>query len=584
MSRGTPALVAWLGATTLVMILAFSALITIFNLRHGKAAANGHKGFLNELFQTMLHALDAGTVAGDAGGWPFLMTMTVVTVVGLFIVSALIGIIAAGIDAKIADLQRGRSRVVEAGHTVILGWSDAVFPILSEFALANESRRRAVVVILAERDKVEMEHEIREKVPGLRTTHVVCRSGSPIDISDVDLTSPNQAKSIIVLSSGGPDSDSDVIKSLLALTQADHEGPPVVVEIADPANVGTVRMVGRGRAVILDKQRTVARLIVRTARESGAAAVYNELFDFAGDEIYFHEKHGLGELTYRAALHHYEDASVIGLADREGVPLLNPSQDALIGERSLIVLARDDSDLSSLSTSAATVDEAAINRLPHTTQPPKNVLLIGWNERARAVVSELDKYAEPGSQLTVLAEFGEPNLPTLQNLTTTIASGGTTSRDVLDRYVTPTLSQVIVLPYSDNLPVQKADARTLVTLLHLRDIVGDETGVTSIVTELLDDRNRALAEVAHVDDVIVSDQILSLMVSQLNDNRQLERVFTDLLDAGGAEIYLHPAEWYIGLGTTVSFATIVAAASARNETAFGSARRTPAKRTQRRVV
>ena len=118
-------------------------------------------------FQTMLHALDAGTVAGDTGSWPLLVAMMAVTVAGLFIVSALIGIIAAGIDAKMADLQRGRSQVIETGHTVILGWSDAVFPILSEFAVANESLRRAVVVILADRDKVEMEHEIRTKVPDL---------------------------------------------------------------------------------------------------------------------------------------------------------------------------------------------------------------------------------------------------------------------------------------------------------------------------------------------------------------------------------------------------------------------------------
>jgi voltage-gated potassium channel Kch len=569
MSRGTPALVAWLAAATSVLILVFAALITIFNLRDGGVAADGHKGFINELFQTMLHALDAGTVAGDAGDWPFLVTMMAVTVAGLFIVSALIGIIAAGIDAKIADLQRGRSQVVENGHTVILGWSDAVFPILSEISVANESERRAIVVILAERDKVEMEHEIREKIPDLRTTRVVCRSGSPIDIADVALSSPDQAKSIIVLSSEGTDPDSDVIKTLLALTHSADEGPPIVVEIANPGNVQTARMVGRGRAVIIDKQSTVARLIVRTSRESGAAAVYSELFDFAGDEIYFHRDHELGDLTYGAALTHYENASVIGLLDRGGVPLLNPSHDTLVGERPLIVLAEDDSALGSLLPSAGAIDKASVSPLPNITEPPKRVLLLGWNERAKAVVSELDNYAEARSQLTILAEFGEPHLPPLRNLQATVERGSTTSRDVLDRYVTPALDQIIVLPYSDHLGVQKADARTLVTLLHVRDIVGDGPDGTSIVTELLDDRNRALAEVAHIDDVIVSDQILSLMVSQLSDDRRLERVFTDLLDADGAEIYLRPAERYLKPDTTVSFATIVAAAGARNETAFG---------------
>ena len=517
----------------------------------------------------MLHTLDAGTVAGDSGSWPFLLTMMAVTVAGLFMISALIGIIAAGIDAKIANLQRGRSQVVETGHTVIIGWSDAVFSILSEFALANESLRRAVVVVVADRDKVEMEHEIREKVPDLRTTRVVCRSGSPIDIADVALSSPDQAQSIIVLSSEGADPDSDVIKTLLALTHNVPDGPPVVVEITNPDNVGTARMVGRGRAVIIDKQSTVARLIVQTSRESGAAAVYTELFDFDGDEIYFHQDHGLGEQTYGAVLRHHENASVIGLLDCTGIALLNPPQDTPVGERSLILVAEDDSVLATLSPSTAVIDETAITALVDAAEDPSRVLLIGWNERAKTVVGELDNYAEPGSVLTVLAEFGEPELPTLRNLTATIQRGGTTSRNVLETHVTPALDHVIVLPYSDDLGVQQADARTLVTLLHVRDIVGEEPGGTAVVTELLDDRNRALAEVAHVDDVIVSDQILSLMISQLNDDRRLERVFADLLDADGAEIFLRPAEWYVRPGATVSFATIVAAAGVRNETAFG---------------
>ena len=50
---------------------------------------------------------------------------------------------------------------------------------------------------------------------------------------------------------------------------------------------------------------------------------------------------------------------------------------------------------------------------------------------------------------------------------------------------------------------------------------------------MIDDRNRALAEVAHVDDVIVSDEIVSLILTQLSEDRRLEPVFADLLDEDG---------------------------------------------------
>lgn len=567
MARGTPALVAWLAAITFVLILVFATIVALFNLRSEDPEAE-HKGFFWELFQALMHALDPGTVAGDGGTWRFLITMLALTIAGLFIVSALIGIIAAGIDAKLADLRRGRSRVIESGHTVILGWSEAVFTILSELAVANASAKNPVVVILADRDKVEMEDDIREKLADLSGTRVVCRSGSPIDLGDLALSSLESARSIIVLGSGGTDPDSEVIKTLLALTHDSREGAPIVAEISDPENLATARMVGKGRAVIVDKRGTVARLIVQTSRQSGAAAVYTELFDFDGDEIYFHANHGLGDKRYGEVLRNHEEASVIGVLDSSGRAILNPPMDTLIADQTLIMVAEDDSALGSLSVSSAAVDEAAITAMQGRGEQPSKALLLGWNERAYTVVKELDAYAEPGSVLTIVTELGDPQLPPLVNLTPTVVRGRTTARSVLDQYVTADLDQIVVLCYSDDLDIQQADARTLVTLLHVRDIVGD-SATPAVVSELLDDRNRALAEVAHVDDVIVSDKILSLMLSQLSEDRRLEPVFIDLLDADGAEIYLRPAEWYVQPGSTVTFATVIEAARRRNETAFG---------------
>jgi hypothetical protein len=52
---------------------------------------------------------------------------------------------------------------------------------------------------LADKDKVEMEEEIRERVEVKGTTRIICRSGSPIDPNDLEIANPHSAKSIIVL-------------------------------------------------------------------------------------------------------------------------------------------------------------------------------------------------------------------------------------------------------------------------------------------------------------------------------------------------------------------------------------------------
>jgi ion channel POLLUX/CASTOR len=564
MSRGTSALVAWLALITLLLILVFTVVVAIFGLAGDD---DDPTDFGHQLLRSLFHALDPGTVTGDTGSWRFVLVMLALTVAGLLIVSALIGVIATGIDAKLSDLRRGRSVVIERNHTVILGWSDAVFTIIGELAIANESRRRPVVVVLAAQDKVDMEDAIREKVPDLHGTRVVCRTGSPIDLGDLALSSHTSARSVIVLSPRGDSPDSEVIKTLLALTRT-GEGPPIIAEIQDPQNLEAARLAGGERAVLVDKQETVARLIVQTSRQSGAAAVYIELFDFDGDEIYFHEAPELAGSSYAEAQRAYESATVVGLFDEHGRAHLNPPQSTPVGSQPLIVLAEDDSVLERPVMSNADVDEAAFSGFAGTEEHPSETLLIGWNERARSVVRELEANTQPGSRLTILTQYGEPDLPPLSNLTPTVVRGRTTDRATLEQHVHKGLDQVIVLCYSEHLTAQQADARTLVSLLHVREIVGEGLGTPAVVSEMLDDRNRALAEVAHVDDVIVSDKILSLILSQLSEDARLGPVFADLLDAEGSEIYLRPVEWYV-TGSRATFATIVAAAGARGETALG---------------
>ena len=94
---------------------------------------------------------------------------------------------------------------------------------------------------------------------------------------------------------------------------------------------------------------------------------------------------------------------------------------------------------------------------------------------------------------------------------------------MLDSLDIPAYNHVIILCYSDSSSLQQADARTLITLLHLRDIAERCGQHFSIVSEMLDVRNRNLAEVTRADDFIVSDRLVSLMLAQISENRQLNR-------------------------------------------------------------
>ncbi|MEK8169356.1 hypothetical protein NKH77_04785 [Streptomyces sp. M19] len=182
---------------------------------HKDTEDNG--GWSGVVWMSLLRTLDPGTMGGDTGRPVFLLLMLTVTVGGIFIVSALIGVMTTGLEARIQELRKGKSRLIEHGHTVVLGWSEQVFTVIAELVEANQSERRSCVVILAERDKAAMDDEIRRRIPDTGKTRVICRSGNPLQRRDLDLVSPDNAKAIMVLPPVGDDSDIDVIKVLLLL-------------------------------------------------------------------------------------------------------------------------------------------------------------------------------------------------------------------------------------------------------------------------------------------------------------------------------------------------------------------------------
>ena len=157
----------------------------------------------------------------------------------------------------------------------------------------------------------------------------------------------------------------------------------------------------------------------------------------------------------------------------------------------------------------------------------------------------------------------------LENLEVEFETGDTTSRKLLDALDLTSFQHIVILCYAEKLDAQAADAKTMMTLLHLRDIEHKNGEAFSIVSEMIDVRNRALAEVAKADDFIVSDELTGLLLTQISENGELLDVFNELFQADGSEIYLKPVKNYVALDTPVNFYTVAEAARRRGEIAIG---------------
>ncbi len=567
MSRGTLALMALLALATVVLVLVVGVVVWVFRQTPDD---NPDLSFGDILWGNLMRTLDPGTMGGDAG-WGFRIFMLVITIGGLIIVASLIGIISGAFDSKVEELRKGRSKVLEKDHTLILGWNSKVFPIVSEICIANESRRRAVIVVLADRDKVEMEDDIRAHVRTIGKTKIICRTGDPMSLTDLEIANPATSRSIIILASDdSSDPDADVIKTALALTNNPSRRPEpfhIVGELADLASLPAATLVGRDEAHWVLGADLIGRITVQSCRQSGLSVVYSELLDFDGDEIYFTDQPHLYGKTYFETQLSFSDSAVMGMVSA-GAVLLNPPADTpyASGDQ-LIVIAEDDSTIRLATPGVADVDAIKVAKVPKPH--PERTLVLGYNAGLIRILNELDDYVAPGSTVTVLAEVDSPELPRLKNLTVEFHSGDATNRALLDGLGVATFDHIIVLAYREGMDAQRSDGKTLITLLQLRDIAQNSGLQLNIVSEMLDDRNRELAEVTEADDFIVSDQLISRVLSQVSENKSLIEVFDSLFTSEGSEVYLYPVEHYLTTGSTVTFYTVLEAARRRGETALG---------------
>ncbi|HEY7226326.1 MAG TPA: hypothetical protein VH561_22355 [Micromonosporaceae bacterium] len=572
MSRGTVGLIFWLAVMAVALVVVVTAGLVLVEPRSA-----GGPSPLRLLWTTFVWMFSLGVPTN--GGVRDIIPWLVLALGGIFIVSALVGLLTSGLNRRLEQLRKGRSWVIEKDHTIILGWSDQIYTVVGELVEANRSRRHATVAILAEQDKVSMEDRLRHRLGDTRTTRVVCRTGSPLDLTDLEMVNINGSRSVIVLAPEGvaaEDADAYTIKTLLAISRGPaFRGRPhhVIAAVRNSANRAVARLAG-GDAIVIDGDDISARLVVQTARQSRLSVVYQDLLDFGGDEFYIAAEPRLAGQTFATALMAYRTSCPVGIQHPNGTTKLNPPMDTLIGrDDRLVILATDDSTIR-LADRALPVDTSAMVYSVRAPQAPERTLMLGWNGRAVKIIEQLDIYVTAGSAVDIVSDRSDAELVVAQlsqrirRLSLRIKDGDVRDRNVLESLDVAAYNNVIVL-CDDLLDPLTADSRVLVTLLHLRDMLSKRGRTVPIVSEMRDDRDRALAQLTRADDFVVSEQMVSLLMTQISENRHLESVFTDLFDPDGAEIYLRPANYYLREGPGHTFATLVDCARRRGEVAIG---------------
>jgi len=575
-SRHPGILIVWLGLLSVLVMLLIAAVLYLTGMAPGDEPPYN---FIEAMWVGFLQTMGNGSVGERGTVWAYRFLMLGVMLFNLFLFSIVIGSLTSGMQNRLEELRRGRTQVIESNHTVILGWSEQIFTIISELARALASEPKGCIVVLGEREKTVMEDDIRQKVGDTGRVRVICRTGSPLEMTNLDRVSLNTSKNIIVLPPESAHPDAQSIKIVLAILNNPNRRPEpyrIVATIRNPRNTSLARVLGKDEVEWILQGDVISRIIAQTALQPGLSVVYTELFDYSGNEIYLADVPNLAGKTYGEMLHASESVTVIGMRARGQKPRLEVPYDTPIqaGDQ-LVVIAQDDSSIIFTPDVQPEIYDHIVRSTVQRNFFHENTIILGWNGRGAGILHELDHYAAPGSVVTVAAN---PALTSedivdvfqgLENLKASYLPGDSCSRELLESLELEKFHHVVILAYSENLDIQQADALTAITLLHIRDMADAGNLKYSIVTEMLDLRNSKLVASNRPDDFIVSERLISLLMAQVAETRGMCAVYDEIFDPQGVEIYLKPASLYVPAGSRTNFYTVVEAARQRQETAIG---------------
>jgi hypothetical protein len=127
-------------------------------------------------FETFWSSFAGLTGRGTEANWADRLVGLINWAITITVAGSVTGFIVGAINRAFTRLRKGKSPVIDNGHTLILGWSNRVFPILKELAVANSNVRNAKVVIFSTHEREFMEDEIESRAEGLGKLKVITRT------------------------------------------------------------------------------------------------------------------------------------------------------------------------------------------------------------------------------------------------------------------------------------------------------------------------------------------------------------------------------------------------------------------------
>lgn len=311
----------------------------------------------------------------------------------------------------------------------------------------------------------------------------------------------------------------------------------------------------------------IARIISNTCRQHGLSQVLSEIFSFDGNELYFEKISELEGKSFKEAVLSLSNATVVGIC-KEGKVTLNPAMDTVIDADTELVVIEADDGAYKINPDSEIDDSKICNAGSSYAEASNNLVVLGTNDKLPIILSEYDKYVEPGTTVIIVDnDFDEAVLDSYDNLEIKICTEAV-SRDMLCKLLAEDVNNILLMN-DDSEDAEESDSQTLLRLILLRDIADKSDRSFAITTEMRNADNQRLALQARVDDFVIGSNFASLLLAQISENANMAPVIMELLDESGSELYMKQVAQYVTVGEPVNFYTLTESAVRKGEIFVG---------------
>ncbi len=444
----------------------------------------------------------------DTDKLSIMVLAAVVIVIEMVLFSgAIVAMVTTSLRSFIDKKSKAKGKIILSNHFIILNWNSKVPDIIFNLMLKGFKNN---IVILSNQTKEYIESEIKSlflanDVTQKYKANLIIKEGDPLLRGNLDDISIEKASQIVVMAredmSDGDDDNilnQDLLNLKIVLRIGSFEIPSntqIVVETDSDETRQQIENISytvsslKGKSVIpVSFNRKIGQIIAQSIVSPEMAEVYLELFSFQGAEFY--------SIDSKETVEEYMNTH------DNSIPVVKLNK--------LFVLADDEKECLKRREGAIS---SIVPLKPVVIRPYKNcnIFVIGDNKKSEFILDNLNRSAESDEFNYQIKHYHK------------------NENDLLIKDIKETDGEKKVLILSDdNVSEESYDANVFVTLIELSKAFPKRENLT-LITELLDSRNLSSVRDFDIHNTIISNKMMSILITQLAMNLDSKKFYHKLL-------------------------------------------------------